>query len=150
MQIGVPKIYRESSNGDFFFFTTTSEFIGPFLKAKKEEKMFSKNPLSKFLLSRPCELYPKGKLRIPTSNHGFLASKYYQLSHFFFSCPLPFSVQCRTVHLPLGTALHYLQEQVDSLQTLVTSLTACYPDLPFPDFGQWEVRNYPFLREHLL
>lgn len=31
--------------GRFFFFFTTSEFIGPFLKAKKEEKMFSEKPL---------------------------------------------------------------------------------------------------------
>jgi len=103
-----------------------------------------------FLLSRYSELYPKGKLRIPTSNHGFLASKQYQLSHYYFSCPLPFGVQHRTAHLPLGAALHYLQEQVDSLQALVTSLTARYSDLPFPDLGQREVRNYPFLRQHLL
>lgn len=63
---------------------------------------------------------------------------------------LPSSVQGRTGPLPLGAALHNLQEQVNGLQTLVTSLAARYPNLPFPDFGQREVGNNPFLRQHLL
>lgn len=69
-----------------------------------------------------------------------------------FSSPAlrPLALQRRTAHLPLGAALHDLQEEVDCLQTLVASLTARYPHLPFPDFGQREVRNYPFLRQHLL
>lgn len=37
--------------GRFFFFTTTSEFIGPFLKAKKKRKCFWK----KLLISFRCQ-----------------------------------------------------------------------------------------------
>lgn len=69
---------------------------------------------------------------------------------FFFSCPFSFSAEESRVALPLGAALHYLQEQVDGLQALVPSLAARDPHLPLPDPGQWEVRDNPFLRQHLL
>lgn len=113
--------------------------------------MFSKKPpYSKFLPSRHHELHPKGKLRTSTSNHGFLASKFDQLSPFFLSCPLLSSARRRRAPLPLGAALHDLEEQVDGLEALVPGLPARHPHLPFPDLGQGEVRNHPFLRQHLL
>lgn len=137
--------------GAFFFFLYNIWIHWPFFKSQEiRENVLRKTPYGKFLLSRHCELYPKGKLTILLQIMVFWLQNI--ISSVAFSSPAlrPLVLQRRTAHLPLGAALHDLQEEVDCLQTLVASLTARYPHLPFPDFGQREVRNYPFLRQHLL